>query len=181
VIAAWSYAAIIALYRIVGKPGALLQGDSRRLYLGQGLVFSVEWQDTKKDELVITDPAGNTRMVVPPWRQSNELVVARLSFNGLGRQAVEGKDRQELFQSATTLGRLLFEVLFDSDGVERLRRAMIPGQTRPLITILSSDDLLLSLPWELMHYKNEFTSVQELVYRSATGTNPQGSKPLAGG
>ena len=68
----------------------------------------------------------------------------------------DDQSRTELFGHAATLGGLLFDVLFDPQALELLSAATIPGQPRPLATIRSNDDLVLSLPWELLHHDGRF-------------------------
>lgn len=140
--------------RLAGRPGELKQGDARRLVLGQDLVFHLT---PDGDELRVTDPVGHTRTVMPPWKVDNSFGIALHFFDRLSREPAEtDAERAELFARATTLGSLLFDLLFDETGRERLRQAMIPGRPRPLITIRSDDDFLLSFPWELLHYDGSF-------------------------
>ena len=49
-----------------------------------------------------------------------------------------------------------YNLLFDVKALELLRAATIPGQPRPLVTIRSDDNLVLSLPWELLHHDGRF-------------------------
>ena len=93
----------------------------------------------------------------PPWRDDNRFSVALLGFNTLTRQTIESdSDRAELFGHANALGDALFGLLFDEAGVARLREAMIPNGPRPLVVLRSSDDTLLSLPWELLRLDGAF-------------------------
>ncbi len=140
--------------RLAGRPGQLKEGDARRLVLGQDLLFNISRDG---DELRLTDPLGHTRTVTPPWRVDNQFGVALHFFDRLTREPVTtDADRADLVARATTLGSLLFDLLFDEEGRERLRQAMVPGRPRPLITIRSDDDLLLSLPWELLWHDGSF-------------------------
>lgn len=140
--------------RIAGRPGQLKEGDPRRLVLGQDLVFNLSREG---DNLQITDPLGRSRTVKPPWRVDNRFGIALHFFDRLAREPVTtDADRADLVSRATTLGSLLFDLLFDEDGCERLQKAMVPGRPRPLITIRSDDDLLLSLPWELLWHDGSF-------------------------
>jgi len=139
--------------RIAGRPGELLKGDARRLVLGQDLVFSLEMDG---DDLRVTDPTGKARTLTPPWKVDNRFGLALHFYERLTREPVTtDADRADLYQRATTLGSLLFDILFD-EGRERLRQAMIPGRPRPLITIRSEDDSLLALPWELLCQDGSF-------------------------
>ena len=133
---------------IAGRPGQLKEGDFRRLVLGQDLVFNLSWEG---EELRLIDPLGRSRTVTPPWRVDNRFGLALHFFDRLSREPVTADaERADLVGRATTLGSLLFDLLFDEEGRERLRQARIPGRPRPLITIRSDDNSLLSLPWELL-------------------------------
>jgi hypothetical protein len=139
---------------IAGRPGQLKKGDVRRLVRGQDLVFNLSWEG---EELRLIDPLGRSRSITPPWRVDNRFGVARLVFDRLAREPVTtDADRADLIRHATTLGSLLFALLFDEEGRERLRQARVPGRPRPLITIRSDDDSLLSLPWELLWHDGSF-------------------------
>ncbi|MFY9823556.1 MAG: tetratricopeptide repeat protein [Thermoanaerobaculia bacterium] len=139
---------------IAGRPGQLKAGDFRRLVLGQDLVFNLSWEG---EELRLIDPLGRSRTVTPPWRVDNQFWRAQHFFDRLSREPVTtDADRAELVGRATTLGSLLFDLLFDEEGRERLRQARVPGRPRPLITIRSDDDSLLSLPWELLWHYGSF-------------------------
>lgn len=138
----------------VGRPGELKEGDARRLVLGQDLVFHLAWEG---EELRVTDPLGHSRTVTPPWKVDNSFWAALHFFDRLSREPAEtDEQRTELFARASILGSLLFDLVFDEAGRERLRQAMIPGRPRPLITIRSEDDSLLALPWELLYHDGSF-------------------------
>ncbi|HEX5714522.1 MAG TPA: TIR domain-containing protein, partial [Thermoanaerobaculia bacterium] len=140
--------------RIAGRPGELPKGDARRLVLGQDLVFALEIEG---EDLRVTDPTGQTRTLTPPWKVDNRFGLALHFYERLTREPITtDADRADLFQRATTLGSLLFDILFDEEGRERLRQAMIPGRPRPLITIRTNDDSLLALPWELLFQEGSF-------------------------
>jgi tetratricopeptide (TPR) repeat protein len=142
------------LAALVGRPGELKPGDARRLYFGQHLVFVLE---RAGERLAITDTTGRRREVTPPWQGDNRFFVAFLGFNKLTREPVDSDaGRAELTGHATTLGTLLFELLFDDQGVALLHQATIPGQPQPLITLRSAADELLALPWELLHHDGSF-------------------------
>lgn len=122
--------------------------------LGQDLVFNIS---RDREELRLTDPLGRSRPVTPPWRVDNEFWKAQHFFDRLTREPVTtDAGRADLVARATTLGSLLFDFLFDEEGRDRLDKAMVPGRPGPLITIRSDDDLLLSLPWELLWHDGSF-------------------------
>src|SRR5271166_4170750 len=144
-----------ALAGLVGRRGELAEGDVRRLYFGQHLVFVLE---PAGDGVGITDSTGRPPRTLPaPWRGDTRFTVARIEFARLTREPVgDDRSRAELHGHAATLGGLLFDLLFDARALDLLREATIPGQPRPLVTIRSDDDLVLSLPWELLHHDGRF-------------------------
>ena len=66
---------------------------------------------------------------------------------------------------------MLFDLLFDEPARELLRQATLPGRPRPLVSVWSDDDVLLSLPWELIHHDGRFLVRDAVVdlARSAPG------------
>ncbi|HVT14585.1 MAG TPA: TIR domain-containing protein [Thermoanaerobaculia bacterium] len=143
------------IVNLAGRPGELKEGDTRRLVVGQDLVFNLALEE--KGNLRVVDPVGRERTVTAPWKVDNRFGVAFLLFNRLSRDPVASeKDRADLVRHASTLGGLLFDLLLDAEGFELLRAAMVPGRPRPLITIRSDDDLLLSLSWELLWHNGSF-------------------------
>ena len=108
--------------------------------------------------MTINDSTGRPPRTHPaPWRGEARFTVARIEFARLTRESVgDDRSRAELHGPAATLGGLLFDLLFDAKALELLRAATIPGQPRPLVTIRSDDDLVLSLPWELLHHDGRF-------------------------
>ncbi len=161
------------LAAIAGRPDELRDDDARRLP-AQALSFVLK---RTEEALEVTSPDGKTRTVTPPWVSDGaRFAVARLGFQGLSRKAIESVDEHaELVRCATAYGELLFAILFDDAGAEGppeggqvkqrpkggqaklLRQAMeTPGYARALITIASDDDVLLSLPWELLSHGGSF-------------------------
>jgi len=139
---------------VAGRPVDLKPGDARRLVIAQDLVFNLTREG---DDLRVTDPTGQARTVTPPWRVDNRFGVSLLLFDKLTREPVTtDAEWAELVRHATTLGGLLFDLLFDEPGRARLEKAMVPGRPRPLITLRSADDLLLSFPWELLWHDGSF-------------------------
>ena len=139
----------------IGKPGKRKDDDSRRLYLGEQLTFVLE---AAEEGLQLTNPLGTTRDVTPPWKIDNRFTVAFLGFKNLTKNAVEtDQERAELVEHATTLGGLLLDMLLEGDepGLKHFQQALIPGR-RPLVRVLSDDDWLLSLPWELLYHDGSF-------------------------
>ncbi len=165
------------LVTLIGRAGDLPDDDSRALLIGQDLTFVLA-QD--KDQLLVTDPTGKTRQVEPPWRVGNSFSVARLGFNQLTRQPITtDADRAELFTHGRTLGESMFRLLFATDDCRKLLdKAMIPGGHRPLVTIRSDDDVLLSLPWELLHHDESFLVRDARIDMARSTLAPVGSGAL---
>jgi hypothetical protein len=129
------------LCRRIRKTDDLPPGDARRLTLGQRLVFVLGRSD---DHWTVRGQDGKERQVEPPQRQSG-FAEALGAFRRLVRTpAVTDAERADLFHAATTIGRGLFDVLFDDAAHQRLRQALVPGE-RPLLTLLG-DDEVLALP-----------------------------------
>ena len=142
------------LAALVGRLDTLPEGDVRRLYIGQDLVFVLERQG---DWIAVADPTGRRRVVPPPWAADTRFTVARLGFETLTREPIlDDGARAKLHAHAATLGGLLFNLLFDANGLNLLRQATQPGRPRPLVSVWSGDDVLLSLPWELLHHDGRF-------------------------
>ena len=143
------------LARLIGPSATLSQDDSRRLTMGQELIFTLKLLD--RDQLQITNSDGKKRVITPPWRQDNRFGNAHLFYDQLTRKPMtDDKSRVELHQRARTLGELLFGVLFETEkDLSNLQAVMIPGQ-RPLVVIQSESDFLLSLPWELLYHDDQF-------------------------
>ena len=142
------------LFRVIGDPSTLPADDARRLVLGRDLVFSLSRDD---EQLTIVRPDGSSRNVPLPWKADASFGVAYLEFGKLQREAMtEGTDRADLYRHAKTLGTVLFEALFEAQDAERLAKVFTPDRARPVVQIRSDEDLLLSLPWELLHHGDEF-------------------------
>ncbi|MCH8045728.1 MAG: toll/interleukin-1 receptor domain-containing protein, partial [Planctomycetes bacterium] len=142
------------LFKVVGDPSKLKADDARRLVLGRDLVFTLSRDDK---EFSVIRPDGSTRAVPLPWQVDAKFGVAHLEFGKLQREALtEGTDRADLFRHARVLGSALFDTLFDAEDAKRLANLLTLDRARPVVQIRSDDDLLLSLPWELLHHDDEF-------------------------
>ena len=143
--------------RVAGQIAVALgrSGDDRHLVLAQELSFVIE---PAGDELNVTGGDGTTRTISPPWTQANDFTVAWLGYQRLTQVSLETEaQRAELHSHARTLGRLLFAILFATDEERhRFDHATLAGAYRPLVTIRSDDDFLLSLPWELLWHADRF-------------------------
>ncbi len=147
------------LLELVGLPEELAAdadplacADDRSLYLGQDLVFVVEGRG---ERLRVTDPAGRSREVESPWRD-NSFRVAQLGFSWASRERLNTAESQELHRHAAVLGEFLFDFLFDAEALHLYEGATQPRRPRPLLTLQCDDDLLLSLPWELLRHDHSF-------------------------
>ena len=142
------------LFKVVGDPSTLTADDARRLVLGRDLVFTLSRDE---DELNVIRPDGTTRTVPLPWKADAKFGVAHLEFGKLHREAMtQANDRADLFRHARVLGNALFEALFDPEDAERFAKLLSLDRARPVVQIRSDEDLLLSLPWELLHHDKEF-------------------------
>ena len=142
------------LSKVVGDPSTLPADDARRLVLGRDLVFTLSQDD---EQLSVIRPDGSPRTVPLPWKADASFGVAHLEFGKLCREALtEAADRADLFRHARVLGSALFEMLFDPEDAKRLAKFLTPDRARPVVQVRSDDDLLLSLPWELLHHGDEF-------------------------
>ncbi len=130
-------------------------GAGQKPVLTPSLTFVVVQAD---EDLAITGADGTTRQVTPPWRQSLEFGAAWIGYRSLAKEALEtDAQRSEIHVHARTLGQGFFEILFHTeDERQRLAQATLAGAHRPLVIIRSDDDFVLSLPWELLWYEDQF-------------------------
>ena len=141
------------LFKVVGDPSKLTADDARRLVLGRDLVFTLSQDD---EQLSVVRPDGSSRTVPLPWKADASFGVAYLEFGKLHREAVtKTSERADLFRHARVLGSALFDTLFEPEDAERLAKLLTLDRARPVVQV-RNDDLLLSLPWELLHYSDEF-------------------------
>ncbi len=165
------------LARVIGKPDELPEGDPRCLVIRQDLAFEIGRDGNR---LTVTCPDGQTFWVTPPWQDNTQFTVARLGFTRLASAPVTESGRAELIRHATTLGEILFDLLFDYLGPQLLARATIPGRPRPLITVVSEDDSLLSLPWELISNNGDFLVHEGQVDLACSTAGEVGAAALLG-
>lgn len=144
---------VVRIARAVGQSGPA--GATSR-YTGQNLIFTIAVTGDG-EQLAVTVGDGRRRTVSLPWRQSNSFGIALMDFERLTPQPVRDDGaRARLVQAAQTIGAALFDALV-SHADDRLiyTRATAPGP-RPVMTIRSDDDMLLSLPWELLFHDSRF-------------------------
>ncbi len=145
------------LFKAIGDPATLEEDDARRLVLGRDFVFTLTREGAEEDQGKVIPPSGVARSVPVPWSNDPGFVVASMEFGNLHRQPViEASDRSDLFRHAISLGQSLFEVLFDPDQAKQFAELLTADRARPVVQIRSDDDLLMSLPWELLHDGKEF-------------------------
>lgn len=125
--------------------------------------------DTSLTLLQVTDPSGTTRSVAPPWRESNEFGASLMALEHASHEAADtDAARAELHRHAMRIGHLLFGILFGTpdEGTgqtpacaglhDRFRAALQPSVHRPVVEIVSDEDELLALPWELVELDGAF-------------------------
>ncbi|MEZ5964004.1 MAG: tetratricopeptide repeat protein [Planctomycetota bacterium] len=107
--------------------------------------------DEKKATLTVRGTDGKERTVPAPWRE-HAFVVAWMEYGRLIREATEtDKDRADLIRHARVLGTAFHDLLLgEPNEAARFEAATKPGAACPQLRLCSDDDLLLSLPWELI-------------------------------
>jgi tetratricopeptide (TPR) repeat protein len=143
-----------ALFQVVGDPATLAPDDARRLVLGRDLVFTLS---REAEQLTVIPPSGKRRQMSLPWKRDTRFGLAHFEFTRLHPQAItDTATRTDLFRHARTLGGLLFETLFDAAEAATLEGLIGPDRPRAVIQVRSNDALLLALPWELLHHRDQF-------------------------
>lgn len=108
-----------------------------------------------EDKWIIKSDAGPDREVDVPWRTDSNFAVSLMEFTNMADKPVtKDKERQELNASAVRLGDALGKALLAADDRKRINDAI--GHETPLVTVKSDDDIILSLPWELVRMDNQF-------------------------
>jgi hypothetical protein len=162
--------------RVADQLATVLGGDARQpAYLGSGITFVVRQAADADDSLEVVGSDGLPRTMRAPWKESREFGIAWLSYRQLTREPVDSDaQRIDVFQHARTLGSGLFELLFGSKHeLALLAQATVPGE-RPIVTIRSDDDFLLSLPWELLHDGDRFLVGDAVVDMARSGVEDVG-------
>ncbi len=139
--------------RAVGKPPA--PGLAERS-TGQSLIFTVASLDGSQ-QLAVTPADGVPRMVTPPWRQGNAFGIALRDFEKMTREpAVSDAEHAHLVGAAQTVGAGLFGLLVCDDALRATFERATAAGPRAVLTLRSDDDVLLSLPWELLFHAGRF-------------------------
>ena len=163
---------------IVGRADHVSEEDSRALTIGQDLVFVLA--RTAEGHLDLTDPIGTTRRLTPPWLSGSDYLIGTLGFREFTNHPIMTEAQSaELHRHARTLGELLFAVLFGVDSCRALLdKAYLAGRPRPLVTLYSDDDVLLSLPWELLHDGRSFLVRDTRIDLARSTLGPVGAGAL---
>lgn len=144
----------LELVRSVGRPGELAVDDPRLSAIGQELTFVLK---PVGEAVEIITPDDRSRRVHAPWRVDRQFSHALQLFHVLAHQPIQNREGwQAIYDYAQTVGRALYDILFDGASAELLQRAFRSGRTPPALTLLSTDDPVLALPWELLHDGTRF-------------------------
>ena len=118
--------------------------------------FNISFASEERDQWQIAVDGGAGRLVDVPWKGSNDFAFALSDFTEMASNAVDDEKRTKLHTCAVTLGDALGKALLTDDDRQRIRDATGHGGPPPLVTVESDDDLILSLPWELIRMDGEF-------------------------
>ena len=118
---------------------------------------------------------GQEHVVDVPWKGSNDFGISLRGFVALTQKSVNDDQRTELNTHATRLGDSLGQALLRPDTWQRIREAFTQNGPQPL-TIASDDDLILSLPWELLRVNSIFVvregTIDLIRTTSSSAPNP---------
>ena len=122
---------------------------------GGEMRFNISFASEERDQWRITPSVGSERLVDVPWKGYRAFGISLMEFTRMADKRIVGdKERSELHSCAVKLGDALGAALLTDEDRQRIRNAA--GQDVPLVTIESDDDLILSLPWELLRMDGEF-------------------------
>ncbi len=131
--------------KIVGVPSA------------KGLRIKISVASEEEFQWKIVGSDGSERVVDEPWKNDTNLAVAFRDFWRMSQEpADEKKIRAELHADAVKIGDTLGELLLDEPTRTAIEQSKGRDGQPPLLTLESDDDLILSLPWELMRDEEEF-------------------------
>ncbi len=127
--------------------------ETRRLH------FRVEFAPDDRLSWRIEGPGG-ARTVDAPWKGNVPFALALREFARLGDQPADtDKDRADLTACAMRLGEALTDALLAEGDHDHI----LGGDELPLVIVESSDDLILSLPWELLRLDRRFAVREAMV------------------
>jgi tetratricopeptide (TPR) repeat protein len=142
----------------------------------EGLHFSIS--PGKPDQWRIIPNVGSERLVDVPWKEDRTFAVSLMEFTRMAdKRIVAEKDRAELHSCAVSLGEALSAALLTDEDRQRIRNAIGQDEPPPLVTIESDDDLILSLPWELLRMDGEF-AVRDSRIDLVRSTPPLAEHPI---
>lgn len=116
--------------------------------------FEIAFTSDDRDQWRIASN-GEERIVDVPWRGSNDFALSIREFVALTQKSVDDDQRTVLNTHAARLGDALGQALMSAEAWQHLREAAAQNGSQP-VTIASDDDLILSLPWELVRWDGAF-------------------------
>ena len=144
------------LLETIGRMQDLSADDPRLRTIGQELTFVLSSAE-QESRLDVVMPDERRQSMPTPWRNGGPIEIAIGLFHELNEKAI--LTNEELAQIRTVsemVGKTLFRLLFDERGEEALFRAIEIGHTPPVITLLTDEDSLQAIPWELIHDGERF-------------------------
>jgi len=122
---------------------------------GKSLYFKISSLD--RQQWQITHGDGTKRSVDVPWKVDTGFDSSLVVFEKMARNPVlNEKSRSALYGHAVKVGEGLGKALLREEDCRQIRDSIGQGGSPPLMTIESGDDLILSLPWELLRMDGEF-------------------------
>ena len=122
---------------------------------GAAIHFSISFASEERDQWRIMIDGEAERLVDVPWKGSNDFGVSLMEFADMAdKPASDGAKQAELHSHAVRLGDALEAALLADEDRQWIRDAGQDGP--PLVTVESDDDMILSLPWELLRMDGEF-------------------------
>jgi tetratricopeptide (TPR) repeat protein len=115
--------------------------------------FKLSFASDKRDKLKIEPSIGKERTVDSPWMTDNNFIASLMDFNRMADRHAADDERGWLNSCAVRIGKALGTALLTDDDRQCIKNAT--GST-PIVTIESDDDLILSLPWELIRMGDDF-------------------------
>ncbi len=147
------------------------------------LSFTVSFASDEKRQWRVETGDEAVREVDVPWTGTYDFVEALRQFTKMAEKpAAEEGQRAALHTHAMQLGEALGKALLGDDDRKRIRDASGRDGSPPLVTLESDDDLILSLPWELLRLDGQFAVREgriDLVRTTTPGSQqaPTLSKP----
>jgi len=136
--------------------------------------FKLSFTSNKRDKLKIEPSIGKERTVDSPWMTDNNFIASLMDFNRMADKRVADDERGWLNSCAVRIGEALGTALLTDDDCQWINNAT--GST-PIVTIESDDDLILSLPWELIRMDDDF-AVKEGKFDLVRTTPAKAQNPV---